>query len=353
VVFAGPCAAIGASTATLAWNPVTDPRLTGYVLFWGTNSGNYIWSVACPSNQTSVTVSSLLTGQPYYFVVESESASGPSDFSTEVAFTNATTITTITNIIPPPAGTNSQSSTNGGGNSGGHGSGGNNPPPASLPVNEFLIAGMPPKLSLARTNSNFNLTIQGTVGAEVVIQSTTNPAALGSWVTIDEFTLTNPAPALQTNQIPDLLAAAFAPASQTCDVSPSNSSPFQFYRTVMQHGYITLADTILPTKGYGARLIVVNMPGFIDAVCYASPDNCLIFLDQQTYGVGFESAGSTIRQIASTYASSLSLNWTSASELSYSNGLGSVLATVVETENPASDPVAGQNGTNSTIVIDF
>ena len=95
------------------------------------------------------------------------------------------------------------------------------------------------------------------------------------------------------------------------------------------------------------------MPGFVDDVCYASPDNCLIFLDQQTYGVGFESSGSTIRQIASTYASSLSLNWTSASELSYSNGLGSVLATVVQTENPASDPVAGQPGAGSPINIDF
>ena len=325
--------------------------MTGYVLFWGTNSGNYLWSVACASNQTSVTVSNLLTGQPYYFVVESESTNGPSDFSTEVVFTNATTIADIT---PPGAGTNSQSSTNGGGSYGGSGNGGNNPPPASLPVNEFQIAGMPPKLLLARTNSHFNLTIQGTVGAEVVIQSTTNPAAPGSWVTINDFTLTNAAPPdSQSNQIPAVLADAFVPASQACDVSPSNSSPFQFYRTVMQHGYITLADTVLPTKGYGTRLLVVNMPGFIDAVCYASPDNCLIFLDQQTFGVGFESAGSTIRQIASTYASSLSLNWTSASELSYSNGLGSVLATVVQTEDPASDPVAGQNGTNSTIVIDF
>jgi hypothetical protein len=65
------------------------------------------------------------------------------------------------------------------------------------------------------------------------------------------------------------------------------------------------------------------------------------------------SSGTTIRQIADALATSLNLDWTSASEFTYSNGMGQVLATVIETEPPSSDPVAGQNPPSAPIVINF
>ena len=64
-----------------------------------------------------------------------------------------------------------------------------------------------------------------------------------------------------------------------------------------------------------------------------------------------EPSGSTIRQIATTFSGSLGQNWTSASEFAYSNGVSTILATVVETEPPSSDPVAGASAAN--IQIDF
>jgi len=49
----------------------------------------------------------------------------------------------------------------------------------------------------------------------------------------------------------------------------------------------------------------------------------------------------------------LSLDWTSASEFTFSNGMAQILATVIETESPSCDPVAGQNPPGAPIVIDF
>jgi hypothetical protein len=51
-------------------------------------------------------------------------------------------------------------------------------------------------------------------------------------------------------------------------------------------------------------------------------------------------------------ATSLGQNWTSASEFNYSNGVSTILATVVQTDPPNSDPVVGQVSTPS-IQIDF
>jgi hypothetical protein len=63
------------------------------------------------------------------------------------------------------------------------------------------------------------------------------------------------------------------------------------------------------------------------------------------------SSGPTIRSIASTLAGALGQNWTSASEFGYSNGVSTILATVVEAANPNSDPVAGNS--SASINIDF
>jgi len=64
-----------------------------------------------------------------------------------------------------------------------------------------------------------------------------------------------------------------------------------------------------------------------------------------------EPSGSTIRQIALTLSTSLGQNWTSASEFAYSNGVSTILATVVATEPASADPVAGAS--TPSIAIDF
>lgn len=79
---------------SLAWDPgevspgVIDPTVTGYNVYYGTSSGNYLVPVS--STTTTVTLTGLGLG-PYYFAVKSFNASGiESGFSNEVS----TTLTT-------------------------------------------------------------------------------------------------------------------------------------------------------------------------------------------------------------------------------------------------------------------
>ena len=67
--------------------------------------------------------------------------------------------------------------------------------------------------------------------------------------------------------------------------------------------------------------------------------------------VRFQASDSTIREVASVVGNSLSQNWTSASEFCVSNGVRIIEATVVKTDPPASDAVAGAS--QSQILIDF
>src|SRR5208282_2839448 len=102
------------------------------------------------------------------------------------------------------------------------------------------------------------------------------------------------------------------------------------------------------------RLVVVNMPGIVcDDGCYVSEATSFIHYNWTNSTPQLVSSRPSIRQIANTLANSLNLDWTSASEFTYSNGLGQILATVVQTEPPSSDPVAGQNPPSPPMVIDF
>jgi hypothetical protein len=215
---------------------------------------------------------------------------------------------------------------------------------------------VPPFLTLTLSNGQPNLNIGGTVGATLMIQTTTNLLSLDSWDTMTNVTLTNIASVAETNQgsAQDALDLAFVPGSQLLPLTASNSTPFQVFRVVMPYDYVILASLVLPGKGYTPRLILVNMPGVIvDDACYVNEASSFIHFDRGNYALQLEASGSTIRNIATTLAGSLSLNWTSASEFSYSNGLGQILATVIETEPASSDPVAGQNPPSQPMVIDF
>ena len=73
-----------AATATLAWNPVTDPTLDGYKLYVGTASGLYTRTITV-GNLISYTVDSLMTRTTYYFSVTAYNSAGESSPSNEVS----------------------------------------------------------------------------------------------------------------------------------------------------------------------------------------------------------------------------------------------------------------------------
>jgi hypothetical protein len=72
------------TTATLTWNAVTDPTLSGYNVKIGTASGFYDKTITV-GNVTSYIVDSLMTGTTYYFSVTAYNSAGESPPSNEVS----------------------------------------------------------------------------------------------------------------------------------------------------------------------------------------------------------------------------------------------------------------------------
>ena len=75
-------ARVDAASITLAWDPVPDPTVTGYLLFYGTTSGVYTSEIDV-GNHAQYCILSISPGT-YYFVVEAYSATGTSSPSAEV-----------------------------------------------------------------------------------------------------------------------------------------------------------------------------------------------------------------------------------------------------------------------------
>jgi hypothetical protein len=364
------------SSVQLAWNASADPTVTGFFVCWGTSSGVYTASNGYPASQTSAEIGDLQTNTAYYFNLAPTNANGMiGAYAGEIEFTTGTASTntppTNTPATNTPA-TNSLTvfgaSTNGppvpGGGSmptttSGNGGGSNITTTAStIPSNSAAIFwGVPPFLTMMMSNGQPNLNLGGTVGATVMIQGTTNVFSPDSWETMTNVALTNIAAVAQSNQsaqAQDALDLAFVPALQSCQLDLSNSSPCQYFRVVMPYDYVILAGSVLTGQGYAPRLILVNMPGIIsDDACYVTEGSSFIHYDRSTYVLQLEGSGPTIRSIANTLASSLRLDWTSASEFTYSNGLAQILATVVETEPPSVDPVPGKKPPKPSTAIDF
>lgn len=85
VLLLGRPSAFASGTATLKWNAVGDPRVTGYNLYYGGNSGAYTNSVNV-GDATNITISGLVAGLTYYFAATSYTAARlESAFSNEVA----------------------------------------------------------------------------------------------------------------------------------------------------------------------------------------------------------------------------------------------------------------------------
>jgi len=351
---------------TLGWNATTATGLAGYYLAWGLSTGVYPATNTYPAGQTTGTISNLAYGTVYYIAVAAFTSNGQvSPFSIVVQFSsNAPVVRAppapplppggVAGSAPPPSSSGSGTSTTGG--SGSSSGSGSSASASSTNVVQAQIWGIPPLLRLTVTNGQPNLNIGGTVGANVEVQSTTNPTAPFAWTTITKVALTNVAP-IETNPVPgqpqDAIDLAFVPAAQIAVLPITTAAArMQFFRVIQPYDYVILAGRVLPGQGYPARLIVVNMPGLNDDACYVSQAGSFIHYTWTNSSLQLEGSGSTIRQIATTLASSLNLDWTTASEFICSSGVGEILATVVETDPASSDPVAGKTPT-STIAINF
>jgi hypothetical protein len=341
----GPLAQRCGAQVTLAWDPSTSPNVTGYNLCWGTNSGTYLYTNYCLDTQTNLAFSNLTTNEVFFFAVQAVGSDGAvSPFSNEAEYTNG--FAGGTNNPPPPLGTNQPG-----------GGGTNSSTNAYTNLTQSTFWGIPPVLMMSVSNGQANLRISGTVGAKLMIMGSTNDMSMDSWSALRNVTVSNAAALAETNsssQATDLLDVAFVPGTLTVALSAAASAPFQYFQVVMPYDYIILADQVLPGKGYTARLIVVNMPGIVcDDACYVDLDGCFIHYTRSNSVLQLISCGATIRDIATALADWSQLDWTSASEFTWSNGMGQILATVVETEPPSSDPVAGQNPPGPAIQIDF
>ncbi len=371
-VILGAAVTIQATSLSLVWDPSPDAaipgRISGYKLYYAfspfTNApapgATNIFSIAL-GNQTNAVVSNLVAGQTYYFAVTSVDADGlESDLSNIASYlVPADPVPGLPELPPdpgvpggpggsaytgPPPGSTTGSTTTGSTTSGAPTGDPDAPRQASL-------IGLLPRLGPYQTNGHALLAIAGTVGATFEIQRSPNPFDPFSWTTVTTLKLTNKAP--NANPLPGTaLEKAFVPALEAWQ-DPEPLGPPNFYRIIMPLGYPILADEVLRPQGYNTRLVAVRLPG-IDAyiVCYVTEEGAYLDYNGQTYLVKLESSGATIREIATQVSSSLSQNWTSASEFIVEDGLKQIVATVVKTDPPELDPPIG-TVQSSGIAIDF
>ena len=346
--------AIHAAIINLAWDPSPDAavpgKVAGYKLHYGLGNfiadSNNISSVSVPVGlSTSATLSNILGGATYYFAVVSVDQNG-----VESDFSNLATYLTPPDVPNLPGTGGSTTGTNTGSTGGDTGS----PFPTSTPTQANLI-GMLPRLWLYPTNGQALLALQGTVGATLSIQYSTNPAIVDSWITITNLKLSLPAP----NAIPNpgtTLEKAFIPALEAFQDPNPVDGTFRYYRIYMPLGYPVLADQVLTAQGFDTRLIAVRCPGRSGyIVCYVTQEAAYLDYNNVTYIVKLESSGPTIREVANKVATTLQQNWTSASEFTVSDeGSKFLFATVVQTDDPLTDPPLGVPRTASgAILIDF
>ena len=106
--------------------------------------------------------------------------------------------------------------------------------------------------------------------------------------------------------------------------------------------YAVLADYVLKKKGYGTRLIRVEMIGLNvgHAICYVTENRAYLDYNNRRYFFKLQRCGPTIREIASEVADSFDANWTFAMEFTYDykEDVKRPVYTVVKTDPPASDP---------------
>jgi hypothetical protein len=84
---AGVSSGVSAANVTLAWNPSTDPTVSGYRLYYGLYGGTYT-NMVDTGPTTSVTISNLVPGVTYQFAATTYTIAGlESAYSTEISYT--------------------------------------------------------------------------------------------------------------------------------------------------------------------------------------------------------------------------------------------------------------------------
>jgi hypothetical protein len=77
---------LAVQSVTLAWNPSTDPNVTGYNVYYGVASGVYTNKIDV-GNVTNATINGLVEGVTYYFAATAYNILGvESDFSNETSY---------------------------------------------------------------------------------------------------------------------------------------------------------------------------------------------------------------------------------------------------------------------------
>lgn len=81
-----PMLAAASVSTTMTWNPSTDPNVTGYNIYYGTQSHNYTNMVSV-GNVTNAIIENLADSTTYYFAAKARDDAGDeSDFSNEAVF---------------------------------------------------------------------------------------------------------------------------------------------------------------------------------------------------------------------------------------------------------------------------
>jgi Fibronectin type III domain len=75
-LFVGMAANSQGASATISWDASPSSGTAGYLVYYGTSSGNYITAVLVPSKTaTNVTINGLTTGGKYFFAAAAYDAS--------------------------------------------------------------------------------------------------------------------------------------------------------------------------------------------------------------------------------------------------------------------------------------
>ena len=104
LALARPLHATPSAAVALAWDPSTDPSVTGYNVYYGASSRTYT-NVIPAGGATTAIVSNLASGVTYYFAATTYTAAGlESDYSIEAAYSvpaanQPPTLDNLTNVI--------------------------------------------------------------------------------------------------------------------------------------------------------------------------------------------------------------------------------------------------------------
>jgi hypothetical protein len=323
---AGGCYVSGleAADVSVTWDPPdgnTDGtpmnNLAGYRFYWGEASHSYSSTVDVGSLMT-VTVRNLQQGHAFFFTVSAYNSNGNESVLAEEWMWTLQS-------VPPD-------------------------------ITSINAGGIPPVVSLTIAEKEMKMGIWGTVGADLLVQANSNLANPLAWEFLKNLTLTNVAPSSNGTPPADsqnTLETAFVPALEWFTLSIATSCTSQFFRVVMPYNYAVLADKVLKSKGYQTKLIVVRLPGeTLHDVCYVGKDAAYIDCSENHYILALNYSGATIREIADDYGGYVNMNWTSASEFVFTNGVRQIVSTVVKTDSPSSDPQLASTPASS-IEVDF